>query len=226
MGELKIKDKDIVVPGEIIATGMDYLPSGDIFREGEDLIASRIGLINISGRVIKLIPLTGVYIPKRNDLVIGKVVDIGHYGWRVDFGWSSEATIPLKEGTTDYIERNADLSKYYSIGDYVIAQVINALNPKMIDLSMKGPGLRKLGPGRLINVTSTKVPRIVGKQGSMISMIKQSTDCKISVGQNGLVWISGLDPKKEEKAVAAIELIEKESHIPGLTDRIKEFLEK
>lgn len=226
MGELKIKDKEIVTPGEVIATGMDYLPSGDIFRDGEDLVASRIGLINISGRVIKLIPLAGVYMPKRNDLVIGKVVEIGHYGWKVDFGWSSEGTIQLKEGTQDFIERNANLSRYYDIGDYVIAQVINALNPKMIDLSMKGPGLRRLGPGRLINITSVKVPRVVGKQGSMISMIKQATDCKISVGQNGLIWLSGLDPKKEEKAVAAIMLIEKESHISGLTERVKEFLEK
>jgi exosome complex RNA-binding protein Rrp4 len=39
------------------------------------------------------------------------------------------------------------------------------------------------------------------------------------------VWLSAEDSAKELLAVKAIELIEKESHISGLTDRIKEFLE-
>ncbi len=60
----------------------------------------------------------------------------------------------------------------------------------------------------------------------MITMIKEKTGCRISVGQNGLVWLTGEDPKKELLAVQAIRKIEKESHIPGLTERIKTFLEE
>jgi len=56
-------------------------------------------------------------------------------------------------------------------------------------------------------------------------MIKQATDVKVTVGQNGVVWVSG-EPKMENIAVQAIEKIESESHIAGLTDRIKSFLEK
>ena len=225
MGELKVNDKEIVVPGQVLATGMDYLPSGDVFRDNDKLIASRVGLINVSGRVIKLIPLRGIYSPKRDDIVIGKVVDTTLHGWRVDIGLAYEGNISLRDGSSDYIE-TSELSKYYAVGDYVVAQITKVIGAKIVDLTMKNPGLRKLGPGRLIRVTSVKVPRIVGKQGSMISMIKDATDCKISVGQNGLVWISGLEPKNEEKAVKAIELIERESHTSGLTERVKEFLEK
>jgi len=36
----------------------------------------------------------------------------------------------------------------------------------------------------------------------------------------------GEDPKKELTAVDAINLIERESHISGLTDKVKELLEK
>ena len=47
----------------------------------------------------------------------------------------------------------------------------------------------------------------------------------LTVGQNGLVWINGT-PEGELLAVKAIRKIEEESHLSGLTDRIKEFLEK
>jgi len=103
--------------------------------------------------------------------------------------------------------------------------VTNVYNGKMFDLSMKGPGLRKLGKGRIIEIGSTKVPRVIGKKGSMISLIKEYTGVRISVGQNGKVWLSADDPVKELKAIEAIRLIEKESHTSGLTDRVKEFLE-
>ena len=57
-------------------------------------------------------------------------------------------------------------------------------------------------------------------------MIKDYTGCRITVGQNGMAWIYGDDPQKELIAIKAIEKIQAESHIPGLTDRIKKFLER
>jgi exosome complex component RRP4 len=94
-----------------------------------------------------------------------------------------------------------------------------------VDVSMKGPGLRKLAGGRIIEVNTNKVPRIIGKQGSMIQMIKEATKCNITVGQNGLVWIDG-DIDGEIVAVDVIKKIEEEAHQSGLTDRIKEYLSK
>lgn len=225
MGKLLVQDRDIVVPGEILAEGMDYLPAGDVFREKDNLISLKVGLINLNGRIVKVIPLSGKYIPKKGDLVIGKVVDVGLFGWRVDFGWAYEATISLRD-IEDYLDRDYDLTKYYNLGDYVISQITRVSGSKIIDLSMKGPGLRKLGPGRLIHVAPAKVPRIIGKQGSMVSLIKEATNCKLSVGQNGIVWISGEEPKKEDLAIEAIRKIEDESHTQGLTDKMKEFLDK
>lgn len=225
MGDLLVKERDVVVPGDILADGMDYLPGFNVFREGEKIIAKRLGLINISGRLVKILPLSGIYMPRRGDIIIGKVVSIGLSGWRVDFGWPYEANLSLKDASSDFIERNDDLTRYYDVNDYVVAQIINVSGSKIIDLTMKGPGLRKLSSGRLIVVSASKVPRIIGKGGSMISLIKDLTECKISVGQNGIVWLVGVDSHKELIAVEAIEKIEEESHLSGLTDRIKEFLE-
>jgi len=55
-------------------------------------------------------------------------------------------------------------------------------------------------------------------------MVKDATRCNISVGQNGLIWIDG-EPVDELLAIQTIRKIERESHMSGLTDKIKEFLE-
>lgn len=226
MSELKVKDKEIVVPGETLAVGMDYLPSYGVFREQDKIIAMQLGLVNISGRVIKLIPLSGRYVPKKNDIVIGKIVDIGFSGWRVDISWAFEANLGLKDATSEFIEKRADLSQYYDHGDIIAAQITHVSGSKIIDLTMKGPGLRKLKGGKIIEIIPSKVPRVIGKQGSMVNLIKEKTNCKIIVGQNGLIWISGVSPESELLATNAIYKIEQESHLEGLTDRIKEFLDK
>ncbi len=223
---LLVQDKDIVVPGQELAEGMDYLPSTDVLREKDKLVSMKVGLVSINNRFVKVVSLSGKYLPKREDIVIGRVSSIGLSGWRVDFGWPFEANISVRDAVAEFIEKTADLSKYFAIGDWVLAQITNvAGGGKIIDLSMRGPSVRKLGPGRLLRVTSAKVPRVIGKQGSMISLIKDATQCKISVGQNGFVWLSGEDPAMEAIAVHAIEKIEAESHISGLTDRMKAFLD-
>ena len=225
MGELKIKDKQIVVPGEVLAEGMDYLPSAGTYRNENDILSNQIGLASVSGRVIKVIPLTGKYKPKRNDIVIGEVVNILMSGWIVDIGGPYSAMLTLKDASSSYIERGADLSQFYTYGDIIASEIVSVSKTKLIDLSMKGPGLKKLKGGRLIDVTSSKVPRIIGREGSMITMIKDSTNCRITVGQNGKVWISGNNVQDETKAVEAIMMVENESHSEGLTDKVKAFLE-
>ena len=37
MTELNVKDRDIVVPGEVLAVGMGNLPAGGVFRDGDKI---------------------------------------------------------------------------------------------------------------------------------------------------------------------------------------------
>ena len=225
MGKLLVKEKSIVVPGETIAEGMDYLPGAGSYREGEKILAGKLGLVYLDGRTIKLIQLAGRYIPKRNDTIIGKVTDVLMSGWRIDLNSPYTAMLSMKDATSDYIAKGADLTKYFALGDYLVTQIVNVTSQKLVDVSMKGPGLRKLRGGRILEVNTNKVPRIIGKQGSMVTMIKEATGCRISVGQNGLIWIDG-EPKMELIAVNTIKKIAEESHLSGLTDKIKAYLEK
>jgi len=223
MSKILVTDKEIVVPGQVLAEGMGFLPAGAAFRDKDRIIALKIGLVNIDGRLIKLIPLKGQYLPKIHDLVIGKIEDVMLGSWLVDYGGSKYAMLSAR----NFLQRNNqvdDLSQFMDVGDVIIAKIYKVVRKNTVDLSMQGPGLRKLGNGRVIEVSPPKVPRIIGKQGSMISMIKDQTNCRISVGQNGWVWVYGPDPNMEMIAIETIRKIENESHIPGLTDRIKDFL--
>jgi len=131
----------------------------------------------------------------------------------------------MKSLEASFIQRGADLTQYFALGDYVLTKITNVTSQKLVDVSMKGPGLRKLHGGRIIEVNPHKVPRVIGKEGSMVVMIKQATGCNILVGQNGWIWIDG-EPEQEVIAEKAIMKINSEAHLSGLTDRIKEFLEK
>lgn len=224
--ELKVKEKEIVVPGELLAEGMGHLPSFGTYRQGNDIRAQRLGLVSIDGKVIKLIPLSGRYMPKRNDIIIGKIIDVLMSGWRLETNSAYSAVLMSKEASLDFIAKGADLTRIFDIGDYIVCQITNVTSQKLVDVTMRGPGLRKLRGGRIIEVNTHKVPRIIGKQGSMATMIKEYTKCQLTVGQNGIVWISAEDPNMELLAQRAIEKIQKEAHLEGLTDRVKEFLEK
>jgi exosome complex component RRP4 len=222
---LSVENKDIVVPGQVLCEGMDHLPGTGTYRMDEKVYAKRLGLVSIDGRAIKIIPLSGRYIPRKHDVIICQVFDIQFGGWRVETNSAYSAMLNLKEASSSFIARGADLSQIFQIGDYMMCQVINVTSQKLIDVTLKGPGLKKLSAGRVIEVSPHKVPRIIGKQGSMISMIKQSLSCNILVGQNGVVWIDA-EPQNELRAIETLRIIESQSHIPGLTEKIKSHLGK
>lgn len=221
---IHVPDKTVVVPGELIATGMGFVPSKGTYREGEEIRAARLGLITQEGKVIKLIPLSGVYIPKTDDVIIAKVIDVMLSGWRLETFTPYSAVLTLMEATSEYIPKKADLTRYFDIGDYVLTQVSNVTSQNLVDVSMKGPGLKKLRDGRVERIEPFKVPRLIGKKGSMVQMIKEHTQCRIIVGQNGVVWIEG-EPENEIIAVEAIRMVEANAHTNGLTEKIKQFLE-
>ena len=54
--------------------------------------------------MISVIPLSGVYVPKGGDMVIGKVQDIQSSGWVIDINSISDAYLPLS-GVREFIDR-------------------------------------------------------------------------------------------------------------------------
>ncbi len=223
---VNVKERQIVVPGELLADGMDYIPGAWTYRKEEKIFAKKLGIVNISGRAIKIIPLSGKYMPKVGDIIIGKIVDISTMGWTVELSSPYTALLSMKEATTKFIKRGDDLTRYFDVGDYIKAKVSQVTSQNLIDVTMREQGLNKLTNGRIIEINCQKVPRIIGKQGSMISMIKRKANASIVVGQNGLVWIHGDTVEDEIIVEKTIKMIAKNAHLEGLTDRIEKYLDE
>ncbi|MBU1136703.1 MAG: exosome complex RNA-binding protein Rrp4 [Nanoarchaeota archaeon] len=219
--EKEKKVREIAVPGETIVSGKDYLPGDGTRREGENIVANKFGLVDISGRLIKLIPLSGVYMPRMGNVVIGRIENITFKGWIMDINAPYSAFLQVAE-CPRFIK--GDLKDYYNIGDMLSCEVISVKNSG-IDLTIKGRGLGKLEGGIITKINSNKVPRVIGREGSMIKLIKENTKCNIVVGQNGIVWISGDKVEDEIKAREAIEFVVGKSFIDGLTEKVKEWFE-
>jgi len=217
-------NRQIVAPGEVLAEGMDYLPGDGAYRSGKRIYASILGLAEFKGRLVRVIPLSGRYIPKKDDPVIAIVREVRYNTWELDINSPYPGIMLLGDALEKFVDLSKEsLTKYYNVGDTLICKIKNVDDNMNVYLTAKGPGLRKLNEGRIIEVLPAKIPRIIGKNASMIKMIKEYTGSRIFVGQNGRIWIHG---GNEDLAIKAIKKIEREAHISGLTDRIKEMLEK
>jgi exosome complex component RRP4 len=214
-----IKDKDLVVPGEVLAED-DFHAGRGTFREENKICSSVVGLVSIRNKKISVIPLQSKYLPKRGDVVIGEINDIRFSMWGLDINSPYSGLLPASEV---FGKEKRELEKVFDVGDVLFLRVIDVDEVKKVKLGLKGRGLGKFKGGILVYITPTKVPRLIGKKGSMINMIKDKTRCDIVVGQNGVVWVKG-KPEMERIAEKVIKMIEEQAHTSGLTDRVRDLL--
>ena len=223
--EIFVENKEIVVPGTKLAQGRDFIAGTGTYWFDDCVVSKYLGIVYFKDRLVRVVPLAGKYDPRKGDTVIGIVEDVRFTSWLVDIGAPFLALLPAREILSPDQEEMIDLYRVQLKGDALLCRIANVDRKKKVTLTMNEPGLRKLKRGKVIEIDATKVPRVIGKHGSMISLIKEATGCKIIVGQNGKIWISG-EPEKEELAARAIKLIEARSHISGLTDKVKVLLEE
>ncbi len=213
--------REIVIPGEVVATGSEHLPGDNTIRQKDNILAQRYGIVEKSGKLVKIIPLSGIFAPRRGNVIIAQVSDITFNGWLADIGIANNSFLPVAD-VPKYLDKN-NLAEFLDIGDFFTAK-IKSVKSKGIDLTLEGRGLGRLDGGMTFIINPNKVPRVIGKEGSMIKIIKDETDCRITVGQNGLVWIKGDKIENEIKARKAIEFVTKKTLINGLTNKVQEFL--
>lgn len=222
-GDLLAQDRAVVVPGEMLATGMGFIPSDGAYRDGDAVRSNLMGLLSIKGRVLRVIPLSGRYLPTAGDVIIGVVSEVKRSAWTIDLNSPFMGILAVAEAVDRYVDVNKeDLSKYFALGDTILAEVGNTTD--VVHLTMRGPGLRKLTDGQIVDVAPAKVPRIIGKNGSMVQVIRDGTGVNMIVGRNGKIWLKG-DREQVKKALKAINMIDKESHTHGLTDKVREMLQ-
>lgn len=218
--------KQLVVPGDLLAEG-DYVSEDSTYKKNGKIYANRLGLVDYNGKRVHVVALKAFYVPAPGDLVIGKIVETTPGGWVIDI----KAPHLARLRASDVVERSfkpetTDLPSIFDVGDLIITKVVDYDRTRDPILTVREPGLGKIMRGQLIEVTPTKIPRVIGRQGSMVGMIKKETGCQLTIGQNGWILISGRSPEDERLAIMALRKIEAESHTSGLTDRVTEMIIK
>ena len=220
------ENRNIVTPGDLLAEG-NFEAGRNTYKIDSKIYACKLGLVEYKGRTVNVVALNTFYVPSVGDLVIGKIVEINLHGWTVDINSPYFATLRASDFFNKaYKPQKDELSEFLDIGDLIQAKVVAYDRTRDPLLTIREPGLGKITRGQIVKVSPAKIPRIIGRKGSMISILKKETRCNITVGQNGLIHIFGCNPEDEQIAVLAIKKIELEAHTSGLTDRVTEMISK
>ncbi|MDA4119195.1 MAG: exosome complex RNA-binding protein Rrp4 [Thaumarchaeota archaeon] len=212
-----------VIPGDVIAKG-NYRYGSNIEKRGDEYIALRVGLAEVGMDGLKLNPLTGPYLPRAEDEVIGKVADINGFGWVVDINSCFDGFLPASfVFGREFSPATHDLSSKFALGDMIGARIESYERSRDPQLSIRGQGYGKIESGEIIKISPTKVPRLIGRRGAMINIISEKTGCDIRVGQNGVVVVNG-PPEGIVKAARAIKMVDEEAHSADLMAKVEAYL--
>jgi exosome complex component RRP4 len=229
--------REVVVPGEVLTEDTkNYLPGrGTILnKDRTKIISLNIGLKQVKRNYINVIPLRGFYTPRPGDKVIALVTDKNPVKYICDINAKDRGILKPKNtvargkprgyrgGAPD---RHDNSTEKYDIGDILIVKVLSADRLNKPELTTVGKYLGKRRDGLVITIDPPKIPRVIGRSGSMIKMLKNLTKSNIFVTQNGRIWLKSEDIAYERLLIDAIRKIEKEAHTVGLTDRMSEFIE-
>jgi len=215
--------REIVIPSQLLGDIKQKKAGKGTFVENGKIYSEILGVLSDNSKYINVVPLKGRYDPIEKDFVIGIVQEAMQSSWLVDINAAYPALLHVNEvpWDVDY----GETSKYLNHGDSIMAKILQVDQEKKLQITLKDRNLYKIKGGYILNVEPSKVPRIIGRKGSMISLLKKYTNCRIFVGQNGRIWIDG-NEEGIRKVINIIRMIENESLSYGLTNKVEELLKK
>ena len=217
-----MSENQFVLPGDVIVTG-DYRPEQNVILEGNKLMSTAIGFSEIKDDLVTVTPLTGLYTPKTDDLIIGKIVSHNALSWEVDINSYYSGILTASDiFGKDYSPSRDDLSLKLKTGDIILARIAN-VNSRDPLITIIGENLGKIDSGELIKISPTKIPRLTG---SVIQTIEASTNATITVGQNGLIILKCDNSTGLKKSIASIKMIGMAQYDANLEEKIQKFLDE
>ena len=77
------------------------------------------------------------------------------------------------------------------IGDCILCRVQEVEETHSSVVTMKGLGLRKIRSGVIEEISPHLLGRLIGKGGDSLRRLKEETECRIVVADNGRMWVDG-----------------------------------
>ena len=216
-----MSENQFVLPGDVIVTG-DYKPEQNVILEGNKVMSTAIGFSEIQDGLVTVTPLTGLYTPKTDDLVVGKIVSHNALSFEVDINSYYVGILFASDiFGKDYSPSRDDLSLKFKTGDIILARIAN-VNSRDPLITVVGENLGKINSGELIKISPAKISRLTG---SMIQTIEESTNATITVGQNGLIILKCDDSTGLKKAIMSVKMIGTIQYDANIEEKIQNILD-
>ena len=215
------EDRQLVLPGDAVGDKRS-IAGPNTKKVGDRVVATSAGLLQQMGEKVSVLPMNGAYEPRAGDPVVGIVTEANTGNWIVDIKAPSLA--PLHVSEVPWRVDFGETTQYIRVGDAILCKILFVDDQKKLQVTLKDRNLMKLEGGELMEVAPVKVARVIGKNGSMLNLIKAYVECWLHVGQNGRIWLNG-EPKEVLMAKKVIQTISDEAHLSGLTERITALLE-
>ena len=179
----------LVVPGEDLGDSDGMEAGQGVLPISGRLRAVKQGRVRNQGSTISVEPVHTRYIPRPSDLVIGYIEGCTNNIWFVELGAPFNAILPMSLGPGK-VEFGGTRS-IMDIGDAILCRVQEVEETHSSVVTMKGMGLRKIRSGVVEEIDPHLLGRLIGKGGESLRRLKEETECRIVVADNGRMWIDG-----------------------------------
>ena len=199
----------LVTPGMVVGPSSGKRAGSGMIAENNEFIATKVGWLNEQNNVVSVQPINSAYMPRSGDLIIGFVAEVRNNLWFFDVNGPFQALLPMSLAPWK-VEFGA-ARQHLGIGDAALARIQEVDETHNMVLTMKGVGLRRLNEGAVVSIPVNLIETLRGDNNSTLSRIRDATDCRIIVGDNGRVWIHG-DAEAMHVARQLIQTLNEEGH--------------
>lgn len=212
--------KRLVVPGDTIDADAGTIAGSGVILVDAVYTSTTVGSVQVRDGTISVRPLNAAYIPRSGDLVIGMVVSMRSNLWMLDIGGPFQSLLPMS--LTPWNTQFGALEENMVVGDYALARVQEVDSQHGVVSTMKGMGLRKLSTGIVEELPSHLIAQTIGKDGNTLQMLKEGSGCRMTIAQNGRIWIEG-NQVGLSWMDGVLGIIRNTGHCSGLIDRLSDY---
>jgi len=211
----------LVTPGEAIGASSGARAGTGTLIMGDNIIATKVGWVKENNGVTSVDPIHSSYMPRSGDLVIGVIESVRNNLWFAEVNGPFNGLLPMSLAPWKVEFGAARL--HMDIGDIMLARVQEVDEAHNIVLTMKGVGLRRLKEGIMSEISMNHISRLRGENDSRLRELKEVSDCRIIVAENGRIWIDG-DSDGISFMRNIIDLVRNDGHKATFNDSINALI--
>lgn len=207
----------LVTPGMVIGPSTGQRVGSGALAQNEEIIATRLGWVRELNNTVSVDPINSAYMPRSGDLVLATVAEVRNNMWFLNINGPFQGLLPMSLAPWKVVFGEA--RQHMDVGDVAIARVQEVDECHNVVLTMKGVGLRKLSEGAVVSLPVNHIERVKGANNQTLDRLRNVSDCRILVAENGKVWIDG-DAAGTSWAREAITLASERGHMESFAEEL------